>query len=214
MALAHSRQTIMFLSLFMLATPTAGVEADATRSQIIHQNFNPGTGSQPSGPLFGVAAARLQVHEVQVILSETLNAANQARAGIRRLVPRNQPVQLTISVVDLEGNLLGFAGTPDAPVFGTETSVQKAQNAASSTSSSAANELTIETSSSDRGIGNLARPGFPDGINRGVPIYRIAADGSATMIGAIGVSCDDGDQDEVIAFLGLDRAFEVLAALH
>jgi uncharacterized protein GlcG (DUF336 family) len=176
--------------------------------------------------------------------------------------------------------VLGLVRTPDAPVFGTDVSLQKARTVVFFSRTDAATRLQALGQStyasnavaffgsgafidgvafSDRAIGNIARPNFPDGIagrppgpfskpegtwspfNDGlqldlvagkvldalvvtginsctttsagidngiqifpgaVPIYR-----GSTLIGAIGISGDGVDQDDMIASLGLQRAF-------
>jgi uncharacterized protein GlcG (DUF336 family) len=228
-----------------------------------------------------------------------LAVAGSARAQIR--YPLGSSAQVTISVVDGIGRVLGLVRTLDAPVFGTDVSLQKARSAAFFSSTEAASyiriadgarTLSIEPSllpylsqaqallgvnafadgvaMSARALGNLARPTFPDGIGGtpngplsrsaaestpastglqldlvfldiaghvlfvrgnsgsdvstqctrmpaphgtrvlanglqifpgGVPIYRGQA-----LVGAIGVSGDGIDQDDMIAFLGLHRA--------
>ena len=70
---------------------------------------------------------RLAVTEVQALLEEALAVANRARAQIRR--PLGSAAQVTISVVDTQGDILGLVRTPDAPVFGIDVSVQKARTA-------------------------------------------------------------------------------------
>jgi uncharacterized protein GlcG (DUF336 family) len=238
--------------------------------------------------------------EVTQIINSAIGVANQARAQIRR--PVGSAAQVTVAVTDLDGSILGIARTADAPVFGTDVSVQKARTAAFFSKSNAganlsalpsvsyaddglaASGITINFSDyvtasslagstaftgtnafSARAIGNIARPLFPDGIdgspngslskplaiwspfstglqldlvygnltgsivtpapnsnnrctanpigiNNGiqifpgaVPIYR-----GATLVGAIGISGDGVDQDDMIAFLGLARAGNIL----
>jgi len=122
--------------------------------------------------------------EVTTLLQQALGVANQARAQIRR--PLNVPAEVTISVVDAAGNLLGMVRTPDAPVFGTDVSLQKARTAAFFSRSDAAadlvdlgmgryvsaseaffgaNAFADGTAFTARAIGNVARPHFPDGIS-------------------------------------------------
>jgi uncharacterized protein GlcG (DUF336 family) len=60
------------------------------------------------------------------LVASALAVANDARAGIR--VPSNTHAQVTVSVVDLDGNVLAMARTPDAPVFGADVSLQKARS--------------------------------------------------------------------------------------
>jgi len=243
-----------------------------------------------------VGATPLTLAEVTQIINSAIGVANQARAQIRR--PLNSPAQVTVSVVDNEGNVLGIARTGDAPIFGADVSLQKARTAAFFSSAGAGAAITLApnvsyfddgpapsavtvilgdyvtasglfgstsfsgtTAFSARAIGNISRPLFPDGINGtdegplskdlsiwspfntgleldlvynnlvteitnpatgatnctgvptpainngiqifpgGVPIYR-----GNVLIGAIGVSGDGVDQDDMIAFLGLSRA--------
>lgn len=241
-------------------------------------------------------ASGLTSTEVSQILSSAIGVANQARAQIRR--PVGSPAQVTVAVTDLDGTVLGVSRTADAPVFGTDVSVQKARTAAffskpnaganlsalpaityvddnlansgitinfnnyvNASSTTGSTAFTGTNAFSARAIGNISRPFFPDGIdgspngplskslstwspfstglqldlvygnltgsivapapntnsrctannigiNNGiqifpgaVPIYR-----GATLIGAIGISGDGVDQDDMVAFLGLARA--------
>ncbi len=65
--------------------------------------------------------------EVSRILEEGLRVANRARAQIRR--PLGSAAEVSVTVVDLEGEVLGLARTADAPIFGTDVAVQKARGA-------------------------------------------------------------------------------------
>jgi len=231
--------------------------------------------------------------EVDQILRSALDIANRARAQIRR--PIGSAAQVTITVVDTQGAVLGLVRTPDAPVFGIDVALQKARTAAFFSNVNAAAELNslppanylVPASSSsisayvsqlqsflnnpaslsngiaysNRAIGNIARPYFPDGIagapagplskpisgwspfyqglqlglsynnliasavgspivgctglNKlrngiqifpgSVPVYR-----GNQLVGAIGVSGDGVDQDDMIAFLGLANAGQIL----
>jgi uncharacterized protein GlcG (DUF336 family) len=264
--------------------------------------------------------------EVVQILSSALATSANARAQIR--LPLGLPAQVTISVVDTLGNVLGMVRSPDAPIFGADVSLQKARTAAFFSSSAAgdllqnlpqvfylntdANGYPISSqlfqapitlagyasaaqsflslpsvltnggiAFSDRAIGNLSRPFFPDGID-GAPngpfskpyslwsifstglqldlannsilehVLYVATDGGVPdaspgcigeaqatqgshavtgsqlanglqifpgsvpiyrgpiVVGAVGVSGDGVDQDDMIAFLGLQRAIKAL----
>jgi len=230
--------------------------------------------------------------EVKAVLEEAFKIMSRARAQIRK--PLDSPAQVTISVIDSDGSVLGLARSPDAPIFGTDVSLQKARTVAFFSNPSAASDLlgnpssdvqsfvagtrtffndpaalTGKTAFAARSIGNLARPFFPDGeVSRangplsrpfsawspfstglqstlivpnvvehvgfilgasatdtrqrctftpdvpgkaqnrlqngiqifpgGMPIYR-----GNTLIGAIGISGDGIDQDDMISFLGL-----------
>lgn len=258
-------------------------------------------------------ADALTALEVTTLIEEALAVANRARAQIRR--PTGSQARVTVSVVDTNGAVLGIARTRDAPVFGTDVSLQKARTAAFFSNSNAAADLTAAPDAiypdrddssdppldtivigdyvaaarsflglptaladgayafSDRAGGNLARPYFPDGqigaphgpfskpfrtqwspfstglqldlsINRivghvafvlglagvdtpqdctaiprlpngiqifpgSVPIYR-----DDVLVGAIGVSGDGVDQDDMIAFLGLHNAGQALGSIN
>jgi uncharacterized protein GlcG (DUF336 family) len=232
--------------------------------------------------------------EVTQILRSGLDVANRARAQIR--APVGSAAQVSVTVVDTNGEILGLVRSPDAPIFGTDVAVQKARTAAFFSNVNAAAELSAlppasylvppATSSiaayvtamkvflndptslsngiaySNRAVGNLARPFFPDGItgtengplskpyanwspfNDGLqldlvinklvaslaagdngagctgntrlkngiqifpgsmPIYR-----GSQLVGAIGVSGDGIDQDDMVSFLGLANAGKIL----
>jgi len=235
--------------------------------------------------------------EAQQLLSSALEVANRSRAQIRR--PNGSAAQVSISVVGLDGEILGIVRTPDAPVFGLDVAVQKARSAAffSKASSAAAlsalpdakylkpeavspiapylthlrSFLNRPTALSDglafsaRSIGNLARPMFPDGVAStdngplskpltswspfnvglqldlsinaivnaamgdlsfgctglpnlqnglqifpgGFPLYRVSGN-TVQLVGAVGISGDGVDQDDMIAFLGIANASRIL----
>lgn len=215
--------------------------------------------------------------EVRAVLEEAFKVMSRARAQIRR--PLDTPAQVTISVVDSWGTALGVVRSPDAPIFGTDVSLQKARTVAFLSNRKAgellladpdpgvastvvatrtflndSTALTGKIAFSNRAVGNLARPFFPDGevgrpngplsvpitkfspfatglqttliartlgsdtctnvpkapngqqrlanglqiFSGSVPIYR-----GSTLVGAIGVSGDGIDQDNMIGFLGL-----------
>ena len=66
--------------------------------------------------------------EVRTLINSALTVARTARAQIRK--PDGSFAQVTVSVVDSNGTILGIARTPDAPIFGTDVSLQKARTAA------------------------------------------------------------------------------------
>jgi len=128
----------------------------------------------------------LTAAEVRAILEEAFKVMSAARAQIRR--PLDSRAQVSISVVDSNGRALGIVRSPDAPIFGTDVSLQKARTAAFFSSATAGAELTGNTSMdvrnyvpaaraffndpnaltgqfafTDRANGNVSRPYFPDG---------------------------------------------------
>ena len=241
-------------------------------------------------------AQPLTAAEARAVLEEAYRVMSRARAQIRR--PLDSRAQVTISLVDTYGAVLGLVRSPDAPVFGTDVSLQKARTVAFLSSPLAARQLlddvdaevgdfvqrtrdffadpsalTGRVAFGARSVGNIARPHFPDGevargpgpLSRpiedfspfatglqvaliksnllqhalfveqlpftdtarqctlvppaptgqrrlangiqlfpgGVPIYR-----GSTLVGAIGVSGDGIDQDDMISFLGLANGGE------
>jgi uncharacterized protein GlcG (DUF336 family) len=243
----------------------------------------------------------LSALEAQRILEQAFAVMSKARAQIRK--PLDSLAQVTISLVDTRGVPLGIVRSPDAPVFGIDVSLQKARSAAFMSNGSAAANLLADPSAdvrgfvpatrsffanpsaltgqlafSERAVGNIARPYFPDGevgrpqgplsrpiakwspfsnglqsalvltnlaqhlnyvtgaslsdtpqrcsflpdaapgqnrLQNGlqifpgaVPVYR-----GNTLIGAIGVSGDGIDQDDMISFLGLANAASVIGTV-
>lgn len=132
-------------------------------------------------------SVQLTSAEVDALLDSALATANRSRAAIRQ--PLNTPARVSIFIVDTEGLPLGFIRSQDAPVFGVDVALQKARTAAFFSSADANSKLsaagfgsyverTISLVSgafdgthaySDRAIGNLTRPFFPDGINGSSP---------------------------------------------
>jgi uncharacterized protein GlcG (DUF336 family) len=161
--------------------PFKGLDAFVLTDGASNNRFPPKDGAVNAGQ-------RLTAQEVATVLREGLRVANRARAQIRR--PLGSQARVTLSVADSMGNLLGVVRSRDAPVFGIDVSLQKARNAAFFSSPDAARVMEASPklagylraaenfvdppyrgvlfSSSlaftDRAIGNLARPSFPDGI--------------------------------------------------
>jgi len=287
---------------FTSDSATFGTEVAILTSDSSGTNRYPPTDSTTptTGSNGGLTAA-----EVTRIITEAIKVAKSARAQIRK--PVGSFAQVTVSVVDKDGNVLGIARTVDAPVFGTDVSLQKARGALLFSRSDAATILnTVQTTQavpslfaevptyvtrfrafvqanslgngiaySSRAIGNLARPFYPDGspvggtgplsatslakwspfadglqldliandlvthlstssrgtegdkcgstlstttsvvangiqiFAGGEPIYRTVS-GVSTLIGAIGISGDGIDQDDMIGFLGLAKASTAL----
>lgn len=220
-------------------------------------------GTSPAGP------ASLTATEVDGIISRAAQQSNITRAAIRQ--PLGSNARVTIAVVDAAGVVLGVFRQKDAPVFGFDVAVQKARTAAFFSSASAGAQLTAAgfgsyvsraatdgitlsgaTAFSDRAIGFLHRPFFPDGIdntsagpfstsiprwspfNVGLQLdliktnFLLALGGTPTpctsipslpngiqifagsvplykngvLVGAIGISGDGIDQDDLIAAAG------------
>lgn len=116
---------------------------------------------QDANDLNGVAP--LSENEVREILRAALDVANRARAQIRQ--PLGSQARVTVSVVDTQGNPLGIARTRDAPVFGSDVSLQKARTAAFFSNTNAAdflNAITEPTLYFDENLQEKARVLIPD----------------------------------------------------
>jgi len=220
--------------------------------------------SSPSGLPNALTAV-----DVDRIISQAAQQANVTRAAIRQ--PLGSNARVSIAVVDTEGRVLGLFRQQDAPVFGFDVSVQKARTAVFYSSANAAAQLRAagfgsyvdraaadglkldgSVAFTDRAVGFLHRPFFPDGINEtpagpfsteinqwsvfnvgfqldliktnfqaailganvrctsitslpngvqifpgSVPLYK-----NGTLVGAIGISGDGVDQDDLIGAAG------------
>ena len=291
------------------ARPATGAEFSNSDIYVLSDGAGVNRYPPSAGTDGALVASPLTAAETRAILEEAYTVMTAARAQIRQ--PLNSRAQVSISVVDTNGQILGIVRGPDAPIFGTDVSLQKARTAAFFSNPVAASDL-LNTSTiisglfptsvngtkspfsyvedvrnfipdptalagnhafSDRAGGNLSRPYFPDGevgtangplslpieqwspfatglqtslivvnilqhvihvrsggpdtaarctllpdipslagtqnrLQNGiqifpgsVPIYR-----GSTLIGGIGVSGDGIDQDDMISFLGVDRA--------
>jgi len=128
------------------------------------------------------SANALTASDVTTIIAQAAQQADITRAAIRQ--PLGSAARVSITVVDTEGRVLGIFRTFDAPVFGFDVSAQKARTAALFTrrnagsilraagfgnyvDRAAADSLNLDGSVaySDRAVGFLHRPFYPDGIN-------------------------------------------------
>lgn len=89
--------------------------------------------------------APLTAAEVNALLEESFAIVAAARAQIRQ--PLGSRAQVTVSVVDTNGNILGIVRAPDAPIFGIDVSLQKARSAAFFSHPLAATDLSATTRS-------------------------------------------------------------------
>jgi len=130
-------------------------------------------------------AQPISAAEAQALLEEAFAVMSRARAQIRQ--PLDSRAQVSISLVDTHGQVLGIVRSPDAPIFGIDVSLQKARTANFMSGAFAAaqlgggggevpqfvdrvrtflgdaNALTGSHAFADRSGGNLSRPYFPDG---------------------------------------------------
>jgi uncharacterized protein GlcG (DUF336 family) len=164
---------------------------------------------------------RLTADDVAQVITDAVNQAKRTRSGIR--LPIGEAAVVHVSVVDRDGTLLGvFRMYNDGTNFSFDVSVQKARTAAF---------FSDDTHAfSSRAIGFMAQKYFPTGINNGSPgpLFHIQNDLSALksnlkaplangitifpggaplyknghLVGAVGISGDGVDQDDLIAFGG------------
>jgi uncharacterized protein GlcG (DUF336 family) len=142
----------------------------------VDTRFFPFVGSVSPSPNSLTAA------DVQRIIAQAAQQADITRAAIRQ--PLGSAARVSITVVDVSGNVLGIFRTTDAPVFGFDVSAQKARTAAfysnrnaatllrgagfgSYVDRAAADGLLLDgaVAFSDRAGGFLSRPFYPDGLN-------------------------------------------------
>jgi uncharacterized protein GlcG (DUF336 family) len=124
----------------------------------------------------------LTAADVGRIVAQAAQQAEVTRAAIRQ--PLGSKARVSIAVVDADGFVLGMFRTADAPVFGFDVSVQKARTATFVSNRHAATLLRgaglgayVERAGpdglaldgsfafSDRAVGFLHRPFYPDGLN-------------------------------------------------
>jgi uncharacterized protein GlcG (DUF336 family) len=185
---APSPATIPFGSLpGALVSPILGAQTSQFTPTVVggiagevDTRFFPFAGSVP------VTANSLTATDVNTIIAHAAQQANITRAAIRQ--PLGSNARVSIAVVDPNGVVLGLFRQADAPVFGFDVSVQKARSAAFLSRANAAALLTAAgfgsyasraaadgvqlngaVALSDRAIGFLHRPFFPDGIDDTAP---------------------------------------------
>jgi uncharacterized protein GlcG (DUF336 family) len=182
---------------------TYGNEGSGIRASTRAEYSNPdvwvltnGSGANRYPPKAGTDGAEvtmpLTADEVATLLGQAFDIMTEARAQIRQ--PLGSRAQVTITVTDTRGEILGVVRSPDGPIFGIETAIQKARSVSFLSSPYAAADLagnvdptekqqkdiasfvpafrqflsepdglTGHFAFSNRAIGLLSRPYFPDG---------------------------------------------------
>jgi uncharacterized protein GlcG (DUF336 family) len=186
-------------------TPASGIVPDGTIGPVLYPGvkayvFTDGNGNVLYAPTNGLTppmGLAITAGEAQQLMTSALKIAMDTRAAIRN--PLNSFAQVNVTVVDLDGNVLAQARTPDAPVFGADVSRQKARTAVFFSRPDAArtiNAITIPASTdtgtfaeyitasqnlvepsvfadgiawSEVAIGEISRPFYPDGIDGNPP---------------------------------------------
>ena len=186
-------------------TAASGIVPDGTIGPTLYPGvnafvFTDGNGNILYAPTNGLVPGfgqAITAGEAQLMMISALNIAFSARAAIRN--PLGSFAQVNVTIVDLDGNVLAQARTPDAPIFGADVSRQKARTAVFFSRPDAASTIKAITigASTDTGtfadyiarsqslvepsvfangiawsevaIGLIARPFYPDGIDGNPP---------------------------------------------
>ena len=119
-----------FSPVFASGPPAAGLDVRIAVDRQGNNRFPFRNSPTPGG---------LTAQEVQTILTQGIQTAYSLRAAIRE--PQDSFVQVNIFVVDVDGSILAYLGTPDAPFFGFDVSAQKARAAAFFSGSTAGSDL-------------------------------------------------------------------------
>jgi len=129
----------------------------------------PRRGFVPRFPPRASPLGTITVDDVRQIIQQGADAANRTKAGIRN--PKGTAEEVWISVVDLNGTLLGSFRTEDATPFSFDVHVQKARTAAFFSND--------EVGFSSRGVGFMAQTFYPPGVEEspGGPLSGLLAPG-------------------------------------
>jgi uncharacterized protein GlcG (DUF336 family) len=186
-------------------TAPSGIVPDGTIGPTLYPGvnayvFTDGNGNVLYAPTNGLVPGfgqAITASEAQLLMISALKVAFSARAAIRN--PLGSFAQVNVTIVDLDGNVLAQARTPDAPIFGADVSRQKARTAvffSRPDTASTIKAITIPASTdtgtfadyitrsqslvepsvfadgiawSEVAIGEIARPFYPDGIDGNPP---------------------------------------------
>jgi uncharacterized protein GlcG (DUF336 family) len=139
----------------------SGVAPDGALGPVLYPGvsayvFTDGAGHVLDQPTAGVAPAgqAITAAEAQQMMISALSVAFRARAQIR--MPLNSHAEVTVTISDLDGNVLAQARTPDAPVFGADVSRQKARTAAFFSRADAAAKIDAITAPASTDPGTFA----------------------------------------------------------
>lgn len=190
----------------------AGVAGELKNTNPAASDFGFVPGNDPGG-------VNLNVTEVIRVIENAVTRALRTRGAIRQ--PIGVAAQVHVAVVDRDGDILGVFKMGDGTNFSYDVAVQKARTAAFFSDDSHA--------FSTRAIGFASQRFFPAGIDKGligtyfglqnqlsrpanligqlrngitifpggVPLYK-----AGVLVGAIGVSGDGVDQDDIISYSG------------
>jgi uncharacterized protein GlcG (DUF336 family) len=149
--------------------PNSGVNKPVNSAAATLLPGNPAPDGWLVTPYGGV---NLSAAQVQQIIVQGINQANQTRAQIR---PLGATTRMVFSVADSAGNVLGLYRMPDAPMFSIDVAVSKARDAAyfdDATQLLAVDRLAgipAGASLTARTFRFVALPHFPEGIDPAPP---------------------------------------------
>jgi uncharacterized protein GlcG (DUF336 family) len=207
-------------------TPASGIVPDGTIGPTLYPGvsayvFTDGNGNvlyQPTNGLVPGLGQAITAGEAQLLMTSALKVAFSARAAIRN--PLGSFAQVNVTIVDLDGNVLAQARTPDAPIFGADVSRQKARTAvffSRPDTASTIKAITISASTdtgtfsdyisrsrvlvepsvfadgfawSEVALGEIARPFYPDGIDGNPPGSLSLPFGTRWSIFSTGIQTD------------------------
>ena len=135
----------------VIAGTTYGTDLSGIRAATKAEYSDPDTwvltnasGANRFPPIGGTDGAEvtmpLSANEVKTLLVQAFDIMTKARAQIRQ--PLGSRAQVTIAVTDTRGEILGVVRSPDAPIFGIDTAIQKARSVSFISSAYAASDLT------------------------------------------------------------------------
>lgn len=132
-----SGHTAIAGTVYGSADGASGIVPDGTFGPVLYPGtttrsfvFTDGAGNvlfTPTAGLVPTDGNAITAAEAQGLITSALNVAYAGRAQIR--IPTNSFIEVTVTVVDRDGNVLAQARTPDAPIFGADVSRQKARSA-------------------------------------------------------------------------------------
>jgi uncharacterized protein GlcG (DUF336 family) len=207
-------------------TPASGIVPDGTIGPTLYPGvsayvFTDNNGNilyQPTNGLVPGLGQAITAGEAQLLMISALKVAFSARAAIRN--PLGSFAQVNVTIVDLDGNVLAQARTPDAPIFGADVSRQKARTAvffSRPDTASTIKAITIPASTdtgsfsdyisrsrvlvepsvfadgfawSEVAVGEIARPFYPDGIDGNPPGSLSLPFGTRWSIFSTGIQTD------------------------
>lgn len=162
----------------------------------------------PEGYLVGpMAGTQLTVQEVDRMVQQALDTANDTRAVIR--FPRGSRTKMLIAVSDVDGTLLAVYRMPDATIFSIDVSTAKARNVVYFSGSDPLVRFDLPglpagTAVSNRTINFGSQPFYPPGIDGSAegPFFRSLYVQDTRFVCTQGSQAADLNQSGIVFFPG------------